>query len=496
MAVMYRTHRPQKFDDLIGQDHIRLVLENALKNSQVGHAYLFSGPRGTGKTTTARLLAKALSCKERKDYNPCNKCDICLEIEGGGFVDIIEIDAASNRGVDDVRQLRDAIATGPTRGGFKVYIIDEVHMLTKEAFNALLKTLEEPPSHVVFILATTELHKVPDTIISRCQRLFFNRADSNSLVKLLKDVVKKEKLKADEGALELVAQRSEGSYRDALSLLNSLSNTGIDLTEESVRSTLQLPSSVLVSEIIELIKKGDRKELARNLKGFLEDGGDIVVIVKEISRFAKIEMFKEKSDYPEEFLLPLLEATLAIQGLVRNAVDPETLALAKLLSICKPSGKAEVAKPIEIKEVKEEKEVKEIKETVKQDIVQEIPSKIETSVDTITSPSESVEEKEFWPLFTAKVYEKNHALYAVIRSAQMKEFSPQKLIIAVKFKFYAERLFEPINRKQIEACISEITGVKTVFECIVEPEMELVRVIPKDDNTLDAVVDVFEIEES
>ena len=502
MAVMYRTYRPQRFDDLIGQDHIRLVLENALKNNQVGHAYLFAGPRGTGKTSTARLLAKSLSCLDKKDANPCNKCAICKEIEGGGYVDIFEIDAASNRGVDEIRTLRDAVTTGPARGKYKIYIIDEVHMLTKEAFNALLKTLEEPPSHVVFVLATTELHKVPETIISRCQRLIFNRADSDSLIQLLKDVAKKEKLKVDDGALRMVAQRSEGSYRDALSLLNSLSNTDADLTEDVVRSVLLLPSSELVKDVVKLIYEGNRKDLVKNLQSFIETGGNTIILAKEISQLAKNELFKEQSEYSHAFLLMILEQSLAIQGIARSATDPETLSLAKLISMCAADMNENIKEPIKVEKVvvKElpKEEIKEPIKTVKVEKTEEKQEiKSDTPVDAITpASSEANQDGAFWPLFMSYIKEKNHALYAVIRLAKLQEYSEQKVIIAVKFRFYAERLYEPSNRKIIDSCLKDITGKDTAFECMVQPDMEITDERPKKEDVMASVVDVFEIEEA
>ena len=196
--ALYRKWRPKLWDEVVGQDHIVQTIRNAIKSDRIGHAYLFSGPRGTGKTTTARLLAKAANCLNSDLNNrPCNECDFCKSVNNNRFMDLIEIDAASNTSVDDVRDLREKINFSPTQGRFKVYIIDEVHMLSTAAFNALLKTLEEPPAHAIFILATTEVHKIPATVLSRCQRHEFRRIPVNTIVSLLKGIVKNEKIKID-----------------------------------------------------------------------------------------------------------------------------------------------------------------------------------------------------------------------------------------------------------------------------------------------------------
>src|SRR4030065_1171353 len=224
---LYRKWRPVHWDQVIGQEHVVQTLRKAVNADRVAHAYLFSGPRGTGKTTTARILAKAVNCLEQDVANrPCNQCAHCQAVNQGRFLDLIEIDAASNTSVDDVRDLRDKINFSPNQGRYKVYIIDEVHMLSTAAFNALLKTLEEPPPHAIFVLATTEVHKIPATVLSRCQRHEFRRVPVDEIVKNLKMLADEEKIKAEPEALNLVARQATGSMRDAISLLDQLASAG------------------------------------------------------------------------------------------------------------------------------------------------------------------------------------------------------------------------------------------------------------------------------
>ncbi|MCI0482817.1 MAG: DNA polymerase III subunit gamma/tau, partial [Candidatus Dadabacteria bacterium] len=219
-VVFARKYRPRDFDEIIGQSHITTTLKNAIARDRVAHAYLFAGPRGVGKTTTARILAKALNCEKGPTPKPCNKCSSCLEITSGSSLDILEIDGASNTGVDDIRSLRENARFTPAKGGFKVYIIDEVHMLSDSAFNALLKTLEEPPPHVKFIFATTHAHKVPPTILSRCQRFDFRRIPAKEILDNLKRIVKEEKISVSEDALGLIAKYGDGSMRDSQVILD------------------------------------------------------------------------------------------------------------------------------------------------------------------------------------------------------------------------------------------------------------------------------------
>jgi DNA polymerase-3 subunit gamma/tau len=215
-------YRPKRFNEVIGQDHITTTLQNSIRSNRIAHAYLFTGPRGVGKTSTARILAKTLNCLNPQDVEPCNKCELCESIQSNQSLDIIEIDGASNRGIDEIRTLRESVKYAPTRGKYKVYIIDEVHMLTKESFNAFLKTLEEPPSHTIFIFATTDVHKVPLTIVSRCQRYDFRRIQLDTIKSALKNIAENEKIKIDDKTLSIIAKKADGSLRDAESYFDQV----------------------------------------------------------------------------------------------------------------------------------------------------------------------------------------------------------------------------------------------------------------------------------
>lgn len=258
--VIYRKYRPKVFDDVIGQPHVTSTLSNELKEGKLAHAYLFTGSRGTGKTTCARILSKAVNCLNPINGNPCNECEVCKGIDNGSILDVIEIDAASNRGVDNIRDLRDEANFTPTKAKYRIYIIDEVHMLTIEAFNALLKTLEEPPEHVKFILATTEIHKLPATILSRCQRFDFRRISPEDIAVRLNQVCELEGLTIDEDAAMLISRIADGGMRDALSLLDQCASSSDKITAQIVTSAAGLTSKDYLYKLTEAIRKQDCAE--------------------------------------------------------------------------------------------------------------------------------------------------------------------------------------------------------------------------------------------
>jgi len=271
----YRKWRPMDWDGVIGQDHVIRTLHNALAKNRIAHAYLFSGPRGTGKTSTARIIAKAVNClTEDVSARPCNTCDHCKAINAGRFLDLIEIDAASNTSVDDVRSLREKINFSPSQGRYKVYIIDEVHMLSNAAFNALLKTLEEPPAHAIFVLATTEVHKIPATVLSRCQRYEFRRIPINYIQANLKKIAEEEGINVDAAALTEIARQSTGSMRDAVSLLDQLASTGSDVTLALTKDVPGTAGGESVISLTEAILAGDAGKGIAIINQSLDNGSD------------------------------------------------------------------------------------------------------------------------------------------------------------------------------------------------------------------------------
>ena len=256
--ALYRQYRPKTFDEVLGQEHITTTLKNQIKSNNIGHAYLFAGTRGTGKTSTAKIFSRAVNCLNPIDGNPCNQCEICKGILNESIMDVIEMDAASNRKIEDIRELKDKVIYPPAKARYKIYIIDEVHMLTTQAFNALLKTLEEPPKHLIFILATTELQKLPQTILSRCQRFDFKRISSMDIVTNMQRIRDKLNIKIDDRVLKLIARNSDGAMRDALSLLDQcISYKTEDLTYEDALNILGIANTDFIFDLVDHIKNKD-----------------------------------------------------------------------------------------------------------------------------------------------------------------------------------------------------------------------------------------------
>jgi DNA polymerase-3 subunit gamma/tau len=365
--VMARKYRPQRFEEVVGQSHVTTTLVNAIKANRISHAYLFAGPKGTGKTTVARILAKALNCKDGPTPEPCNHCDSCNEIAIGRSLDVMEIDGASNNSVDDVRALRENIRYVPIKGKYKIYIIDEVHMLSDSAFNALLKTLEEPPAHAIFIFATTEPHQIPQTVLSRCQRFDFRRIPANDLVKTIQTIAQKEKLEIDPDASYILARRADGSLRDILSLLDQviafsgeaeMPSSPRRVTKELVAQTLGLVDQEKLFEITDAISQKDAPRGLSILNQLIDSGIDLPefvnsllqhfrdLLVAKVSQDSKIlfdlsdtyiDKYKEKAkDFSETDILRMIKVVADLNPTLKRATDPRIfleLALMKLLKM-------------------------------------------------------------------------------------------------------------------------------------------------------------------
>lgn len=319
-VALYREWRPQTFTEMVGQEHITRTLQNAVRLGRLGHAYLFSGPRGTGKTSVAKILAKAVNCTERGDSaDPCNHCPSCLRITSGASVDVLEIDAASNRGIDEIRELRDKVKYAPAETRRKVYIIDEVHMLTNEAFNALLKTLEEPPAHALFILATTDPQKVPLTVLSRCQRFDFHRLTAAQIQARLEEVASRDELQVDKRALALVARAAEGGLRDALSLLDQLvAFCGQSIQLEDALSVLGLAPSELLADMALALARHDATASLRLVDQVMRQGKDIRQFLRDLMGFLRNALLLQVCGEGDQSLVDAAPADL---GLLRQVAD-------------------------------------------------------------------------------------------------------------------------------------------------------------------------------
>jgi DNA polymerase-3 subunit gamma/tau len=361
--VLARKWRPQGFDELIGQEPIIRILKNSLEQGKVAHAYLFSGPRGVGKTSTARILAKALNCKDGVTSNPCGTCTSCTSITDGYSIDVMEIDGASNNSVNDIRDLRERVKYVPSGGRYKVYIIDEAHMLSDAAFNALLKTLEEPPPHVVFVLATTAPKKIPSTVLSRCQHLPFRRIPSQDIRERVKEIARAEDITISGSALELIARASDGSLRDSLTILDQLSSFTSNVQESDVKDLLGITEFGLLCRLSGALIEGKRKEILEIIEETVERGTDMKSFTKEIVQFFRdlvvarvtkkpeesLDIGKEEMDVikdivnrtSEEQLVLLLSEMMKAELDVRNASSPRlalemSLIKASFLSSMKP----------------------------------------------------------------------------------------------------------------------------------------------------------------
>ena len=317
--TLYRKYRPQNFEQLYGQQNIVEAIKNSLDNNKMSHAYLFNGPRGVGKTTIARLIAKGINCLNNGPSSiPCDECENCREIVNGSAMDIIEIDAASNRGIDEIRDLKESTGYLPVKCRKKIYIIDEVHMLTKEAFNALLKILEEPPQHILFILATTEIEKIPDTVISRCQRYDFKTLSENDIVNMLINVAEKENIKIDEESLNLIYQKSEGSARDSFSIFEQVISNYYDLdqiTLELTEKSLGLVSSKVHNEFLENIEKENKEDIISQIDDLWNNGIQIDQFLKDFCKYVK------RSNINIDLKIKIISAVYDILNKFRNEED-------------------------------------------------------------------------------------------------------------------------------------------------------------------------------
>lgn len=330
--VLARKWRPKGFDGLVGQGPIARILMNAISQDRIAHAYIFSGPRGVGKTSTARILAKAMNCKDGPSPSPCGLCDSCTAITEGSSVDVIEIDGASNNSVEDIRGLRERVKYAPSSAKYKVYIIDEVHMLSGSAFNALLKTLEEPPSHVIFVLATTELRKIPATILSRCQHMPFRRIPGSQIKARLKEISEAEGIDISPEALSLIARAADGSMRDSLTILDQISSFSSGITEENIKTLLGIADFSMLSRISKAVISGNRAEILDAVNLLSEQGADIRSFARELVQFFRNLLVSSVVRKPEDILDLGDEELTAVMDIVSGSSEDQlTLMLSEIM---------------------------------------------------------------------------------------------------------------------------------------------------------------------
>lgn len=468
MTTLYRQYRPDTFKEVIGQNHITETLKAAISQDRLAHAYLFHGPRGTGKTTTARLLAKRANCQNPNGPEPCGQCPSCQALANGSNIDVIEIDAASNRGIDDIRALRERIVTVPNFGQYKVYIIDEVHMLTQEASTALLKTLEEPVKHVIFVLATTELHKVLPTILSRCQVFRFRRASQEELAGRLKHLLEKEERQAEDEVINYIAERSDGCFRDAESLLGQLMTLQQkELKMDSLVSSLGLPPTELLTKFNRALYTGESAPALKAIEDASREGLDLEQFTKESIVRARDTALK----FAAENKLGLPRWSQIIRALLQALQDlayvPQpTIALhLAILTLCDKKGETENNTPTQTADTKTtdttaqlapkpkpapaqpENKSQTIKQTEQQPTPPPTPPQNSPELQTI---------KSVWPTLIEKTKQKNPVASTFLRAVEPIDVGNDVLTIRARYSLHKNFFTTPKNKTLLAETLNEL----------------------------------------
>jgi len=452
--ALYRKYRSKSLSEIVGQEHITSTLAKAIKSGRISHAYLFTGPRGVGKTSIARILAHEINGLPYTDES--------------SHIDIIEIDAASNRRIDEIRELREKVYVAPTSAKYKVYIIDEVHMLTREAFNALLKTLEEPPAHVVFILATTDAHKLPETIISRTQRFSFRPVEKSKVIEHLKHIASKEKITISDDALALLAEHGEGSFRDSISLLDQASSHGKSVGLDDVRALLGIPPTESIDQLVAALQSSNSSLIMQVLIGLYEQGYQASGIAKQLGLRLRQDITAKAPHLEPAQTLKILAKLIEVPA----SHDPE-----RYLEIVLLSGSTHIAvAPAAVAVAPAKKQAPSIEpkkvEKVKQKIA---PAAVEQQAEESTNEPlvqvNGVFDLALWPQVLSELKKKHNTVYSIARMGQPSLGNDGTLVLAFAFAFHQKRLNEAKNRKMLLDTIQELTGQLINLQCTFDKEL-------------------------